>query len=93
MSGVVQALALRQLLRWSKGHPGFGTNPASGEMWLPLEIINASNTLINVYQQDKPTLNTWLKSLQEINPFYTRLNFWNLSRLQSVLHNHKPKEY
>lgn len=93
MTGVAQAMALRQLLRWSKGHIGFGTNPASGEMWLPLELINASNLLHNKHTRDNQGWNFNRNSSEHLNPFYTRLNFWGLDKLQSMLRNYKPKEY
>ncbi len=42
MAGVTWALACRQSLRRSKDHwPDWGIRPASGEMWLPWEILTA----------------------------------------------------
>lgn len=42
MAGVTWALACRDSLRRSKGHvPTGGKRPASGEMWLPREILTA----------------------------------------------------
>lgn len=42
MAGVTWALACRASLRASKGHrPAAGTRPASGEMWLPAELLKA----------------------------------------------------
>lgn len=42
MAGVTWALACRQALRESKGHePVGGKRPASGEMWLPRELLYA----------------------------------------------------
>jgi hypothetical protein len=92
MGNVAQAMALRQVLRWSKGHPGFGTNPASGEMWLPLELINASNRLTNS-AKPRVTYTDWNNQLEKINPFYTKINSLSLmNSLQTVLRNNKPKE-
>lgn len=94
MTGVVQAMALRQLLRWSKGHIGLGTSPAGGEPWRHWEIINASVLLTNTCINSPSKVGGFFRNdIERINPFYTRLDFWNLSRLQSVLRNYKPKEY
>lgn len=42
MAGVAWALACRDSLRRSKGHtPTYGKQPASGEMWLPRELLIA----------------------------------------------------
>lgn len=42
MAGVTWALACRKALRESKNHtPSWGVRPASGEMWLPKEIMRA----------------------------------------------------
>lgn len=42
MAGVTWALACRDTLRRSKGHlPTYGKRPASGEMWLPRELLYA----------------------------------------------------
>lgn len=41
MAGVTWALACRATLRYSKDHPGYGKRPASGEMWLPRELLTA----------------------------------------------------
>lgn len=42
MAGVTWALACRQSLRRSKDHsPDTGKRPASGEMWLPYELLTA----------------------------------------------------
>lgn len=41
MAGVTWALACRASLRYSKGHQGYGKRPASGEMWLPRELLIA----------------------------------------------------
>jgi hypothetical protein len=42
MAGVAWALACRDSLRRSKGHlPTYGKRPASGEMWLPWELMYA----------------------------------------------------
>lgn len=43
MAGVTWALACRQSLRRSKEHtPDTGKRPASGEMWLPKELLYAA---------------------------------------------------
>lgn len=41
MAGVTHALACRAALRESKEHPPIGKRPASGEMWLPREMLFA----------------------------------------------------
>lgn len=41
MAGVTWALACRASLRHSKEHRGYGKRPASGEMWLPRELLYA----------------------------------------------------
>lgn len=89
MGNVAQAMALRKVLRWSKGHPGFGTKPASGDMWLPLEIINASNKLTNS-AKPRVSYTDWNNQLEKINPFYTKINSLSLmNSLQTVLRNNE----
>lgn len=94
MSGVVQAMALRQLLRWSRGHKTPGMTPTSGEMWLPFEFINASNALVNAGDNRMRGMIGRAADdalLIKINPFYTRLNMQELMGMQVVINNHSAQ--
>lgn len=94
MTGVVQAMALRQLLRWSRGHKTPGMTPTSGEMWLPFELINASNALVNAGDNRmRRTIGRAADDtlLVKINPFYTRLGMQELLGMQVVINNHSAQ--
>jgi hypothetical protein len=94
MTGVVQAMALRQLLRWSRGHKTPGMTPTSGEMWLPFELINASNALVNAGDDRMRGMIGRAADdalLMKINPFYTRLGMQELLGMQVVINNHSAQ--
>jgi hypothetical protein len=60
MAGVTSALACRNALRESKRHrPLGGTNPASGEMWMPREILKARAYMLAKYDAEPLTAADW----------------------------------
>lgn len=73
MAGVAWALACRNALREWKGHrPLGGTRPASGEMWLPWELMKARAYALAKYDCCVLTVTDWTQArncIEQVNRY------------------------